>query len=221
MIMKKFYSVTNVLIAVNVVVMLIMLSVNYANHDTYKLQNDTLINFGGLVPHQSSFFTMFSFMFLHASIWHILGNMCTLKMLGDMAEKQFGNAYLSLYMVSGLFSGLTVYLLANNPTVGASGAICGLLGAQVIYAFKYDKTKRAKIGAMLDVTILIGIGFLPNISALGHAGGLVAGLIFALVYFHINDKKILQAMEDNAKSKEQFLRDHSQPVEPQIIIMSK
>ena len=203
--MKKFYSVTNVLIAINILVMLVMVSVNYINHDTYKLQNDTLLNFGGIVPHQSSIFTIVSAMFLHASIWHVLANMLSLKMLGNQMESLFGKAYISLYLMSGLFSGLVIYFFSNNPTVGASGAICGLLGAVVVHAFKYEKTKRAKIGSMIDVTLLIGIGFLPNISALGHAGGLVTGLVFALVYFHIHDEKILKAMLDKEKEKQALL----------------
>lgn len=204
LIMKKFYSVTNVLIAINMVVMLIMLGVNYINYDTYKLQNSTLLNFGAIVPHQSSLLTIISAMFLHGSIWHILANMLSLKMLGDKMEALFGKSYLSLYFLSGIAGGLAAYFLGHNPTVGASGAICGLLSAVVVHAFKYEKTKQAKIGPMLDVILLIGIGFLPSISALGHGGGLIMGFIFALLYFHINNEKILKDILDkeNLKQKE-------------------
>ena len=95
------------------------------------------------VPEISAHFTSFqqvlalvSFMFLHGGVWHLLGNMWSLYIFGDNVENRLGPfRYLLFYLLSGWASGL-FHLFLNwsspVPTIGASGAIAGVMGAYLI-----------------------------------------------------------------------------------------
>ncbi len=95
------------------------------------------------VPHIAAHFTpaqivlsLFTFMFLHGSFLHILGNMWSLFIFGDNVEDRLGSFYyLLFYLASGLVSGLFHFFLnlqSTVPTIGASGAIAGVMGAYFI-----------------------------------------------------------------------------------------
>jgi membrane associated rhomboid family serine protease len=78
-------------------------------------------------------FSLLSFMFLHGSFWHLAGNMWSLYIFGDNVEDRLGPLrYAAFYILSGLASGVCHMLLnrySNIPTIGASGAIAGVMGA--------------------------------------------------------------------------------------------
>lgn len=95
------------------------------------------------VPEIGAYFTSFqqvlalcSFMFLHGGFWHLLGNMWSLYIFGDNVEDRLGPLrYLLFYLLSGWASGLFhVFLNWSSPvpTIGASGAIAGVMGAYLI-----------------------------------------------------------------------------------------
>jgi rhomboid family protein len=80
--------------------------------------------------------TLFTCMFLHGSLMHILGNMWFLFIFGDNVEDRFGHlGYLLMYLLSGLAAGV-MHILADPhsviPTIGASGAIAGVMGAYLL-----------------------------------------------------------------------------------------
>jgi hypothetical protein len=81
-------------------------------------------------------FSLLSFMFLHGSFWHILGNMWSLYIFGDNVEDRLGHPrYLAFYLMCGLASGISHLIInwhSNIPTIGASGAIAGVMGAYFI-----------------------------------------------------------------------------------------
>ena len=98
-------------------------------------------------------FSFVSFMFLHGGFWHLLGNMWSLYIFGDNVEDRLGSVrYFLFYLLSGIASGLSHLLLnwhSPVPTIGASGAIAGVMGA---YFLLYPKAR---------VLTLIPIFFLP------------------------------------------------------------
>ena len=98
-------------------------------------------------------FSFFSFMFLHGSFWHLLGNMWFLYIFGDNVEDRLGPVrYLLFYILCGIGSGLSHVLInwhSRVPTIGASGAIAGVMGA---YFVLYPRAK---------VLTLIPIFFIP------------------------------------------------------------
>jgi membrane associated rhomboid family serine protease len=81
-------------------------------------------------------FAFLSFMFLHGGFWHLLGNMWTLYIFGDNVEDHLGPLrYLLFYLLCGMASGASHLLLnlqSPVPTIGASGAIAGVMGAYMI-----------------------------------------------------------------------------------------
>jgi membrane associated rhomboid family serine protease len=130
--------VTHLLIGVNLAVFLFQM--------TLGPELERFIYFYGLVPARYSvpriagyfslgqqLFALLSFMFLHGGFWHLLGNMWSLYIFGDNVEDHLGPLrYLGFYLLCGLVSGLTHILLnlgSNVPTIGASGAIAGVMGA--------------------------------------------------------------------------------------------
>ncbi|QHC20079.1 rhomboid family intramembrane serine protease [Streptomyces sp. GS7] len=123
--------------------------------------------------------------FLHQQIPHIAFNMLSLWWLGPPLEAALGRLrYLTLYLLAGLGGSALTYLLAaqNQPSLGASGAIFGLLGATAVLMrrLRYD---------MKPVLILLGLNlaftFLwPNIAWQAHVGGLVVGAAVAFGMVH-------------------------------------
>jgi membrane associated rhomboid family serine protease len=123
--------------------------------------------------------------FTHVEVWHIAFNMLALWVLGPQLELAVGRVrFLALYLLSGLSGSLLVYWLASPGllTVGASGAIFGLMGALLVLAIKVG-------GQLQQILIWIGINFvitvtLPHVSWQGHLGGFLGGSLIAaaLVY---------------------------------------
>ncbi len=113
--------------------------------------------------------------FTHVEPWHILMNMFALWSLGPVVERVLGRArFLALYVVACLGDAFAVYALGGDytTTVGASGAIFGLLAASLVVAWK--------IGADLSVfrtslILAVVISIVPGVSWQGHLGGFVAG----------------------------------------------
>jgi membrane associated rhomboid family serine protease len=120
--------------------------------------------------------------FLHGSIIHLGFNMLLLYWIGGPIEEAIGRArFLILYLVSGLAGAAGALLLtdANAITVGASGAIFGLLGAALV--FERQRTFVLGGSALSIIVVNLVLTFaVPNISIGGHIGGLVGGALGGL-----------------------------------------
>ncbi len=138
---KSFPVVTYTLITVNCLVYFLQFSLG--------TDHNILNYYYGLVParytlpeissHFSTglqIFSLLSYMFLHGGFWHLLGNMWSLYIFGDNIEDNLGHIrYLIFYLLCGAASGFTHFLInpmSNIPTIGASGAIAGIMGAYFI-----------------------------------------------------------------------------------------
>ena len=123
--------------------------------------------------------------FTHIEVWHIGFNMLALWVLGPQLEMAVGRVrFLALYLLSALAGSTLVYWLADpaGSTIGASGAVFGLMGALLVLAVKVRGDVR---GILTWVGINAVITFLfPNISWQGHLGGFLGGALIAamLVY---------------------------------------
>ncbi|MFF4603832.1 rhomboid family intramembrane serine protease [Streptomyces sp. NPDC001339] len=134
---------------------------------------------------EGEWYRLVTAMFLHSEIPHIAFNMLSLWWLGPPLEAALGRArFIALYMLAGLGGSALSYLLAaqNQPSLGASGAIFGLLGATAVLLrrMNYD---------MKPVLILLGLNlaftFLwPHIAWQAHVGGLVVGAAVAFGMVH-------------------------------------
>jgi membrane associated rhomboid family serine protease len=140
--------------------------------------------------------TVFTSMFVHSGLWHLLGNMIYLWIFGDNVEDSMGHLrFLAFYLLCGLAAALTQVLLSpgsTTPMVGASGAIAGVLGAYLVLH------PGAQVLTLVFLVIFIRVMYLPAIVLLGiwfalqilsavgggagvawyaHIGGFVAGVI--------------------------------------------
>lgn len=122
-------------------------------------------------------------MFTHVDLMHIGFNMLALWFLGPQLEAAVGRLrFLTIYLLSGLTGSAFVYWLSPEftPTVGASGAIFGLMGALLVIAVKV-RADYSQILLWLGLNVMITIFGRGLISWQGHLGGLVGGVLIAIV----------------------------------------
>ena len=158
--------------------------------------NDELINMFGNnyeLVQNGEFYRLFTCMFVHADILHILFNMIALYSIGPVVERYYGKSkFLLIYLVSGLlgsiFSG--VFMTADSISIGASGAIFGLLGSICYFTYYYIATLQGILrGSIMPVIIInLVIGFLSSsIDLSAHIGGLIGGILISMA-IGIGDK---------------------------------
>jgi membrane associated rhomboid family serine protease len=148
----------------------------------------------------------FTSMFLHAGWMHVLGNMWFLYIFGDNVEDYLGHfKYLVFYLLSGLFAMMTqvaIYPYSTLPTVGASGAIAGVLGAYFIlyprarvltwfFVFVFYIPAWVMLGYWFVLQFFAGAASLSlarpghdvgGVAVWAHVGGFVAGLVMVKVF---------------------------------------
>lgn len=201
----RFPVITVVLISANVLVFIMQLTLN-------DLQLQQFFNAWGIVPlrftHprlQADYSVLVSSMFLHGGWMHIIGNMWSLWIFGDNVEDRMGRGwFLSFYVLSGLAAGV-LHIVTNPtsrlPTVGASGAIAGVMGAYLLLFPHATVLTLVPVFVFVQVMelpaiLFLGMWFLSNLlSGLGsfsahsnaggvawwaHIGGFLVGILWAL-----------------------------------------
>lgn len=127
----------------------------------------------------------FTPMLLHGSILHIGFNMYALMAFGAGLERRYGHGrFLLLYILSGFAGAVFSFLFSDAYSIGASGAIFGLVAAEGIFLVQNRKlfgsrVKQALNNVIFVVAINLFLGLQPGIDNWGHLGGLMGGLIFA------------------------------------------
>ncbi|XBI97039.1 hypothetical protein VPH35_033244 [Triticum aestivum] len=122
--------------------------------------------------------------FLHGGLIHLGVNSLALHDIGPMVEEVTGPArFLTIYFTSALAGSLMSYCAGIKSSVGASAAICGLIGAQAVYMWRHrNHLEKANITLgriAFDVVINVGVGLyvMKRIDNWGHLGGLLAGVV--------------------------------------------
>jgi len=201
------------LIVLNVVVFAWELSVGHRALNSFMMEfgvvpRHTLAALGGNAPGglAAAVLPMFTSMFLHASFLHVAGNMLFLWIFGDNVEDYLGHfTYLIFYLISGLAAGATHILLnqaSRIPSVGASGAIAGVMGA---YFILYPKARVLVwfppiFFFHVPAWLMLGYWFVANflsgttmaiaetsqtsggVAFWAHIGGFVAGVVMIKVF---------------------------------------
>lgn len=136
-------------------------------------------------------YRIFTSMFLHINVTHLAGNMVLLLALGRMIEKFYGHGkYFALYMLSGicgsLFSAVYDFVMRDfTHSIGASGAIMGLVGAMVAllawFKGKYNEITLPKIVFVLCYILYEGFRG-DNVNNMAHIGGAVGGFVITMCY---------------------------------------
>lgn len=124
-------------------------------------------------------------MFLHGGFGHLIGNCAALYVLGLASERAWGRMRaLLIYFISGLAASFLSAFMQPRPAVGASGAIFGLLGAALVFFYRYHGSfhlRDRRIGAALlgwgAFQLAMGV-LTPYVDNWAHFGGLAAGIAF-------------------------------------------
>jgi membrane associated rhomboid family serine protease len=187
--------VTYLLIAVNILVF----SVQLFDPNYY---NENLITNYGLIPADiiegRNLFTLVTSMFLHGSLIHLGMNMFFLLITGDGCERAMGSSrFLVFYLACGVLSGLFhTYMNSTSgiPTIGASGAIFGVLAAfAIMFPFRWLISLFGLVPIpipaiifvfieILSETALVASGVVDYVAHTAHLGGFLAGVFLTLLF---------------------------------------
>lgn len=184
------FTVNNFIILVNVVVFAVMALKGNTQNTIY------LYRCGGITP-ESLFedhqvYRLFTSMFMHSGISHLVNNMIVLYFIGGTLEKYIGRVrYLIIYLLSGLLGGLIsqIYYMAmaeNVICVGASGAIFGAVGAMLtVVVVNHGRVENFTFPRLIIYVVLsIYLGFMSQgVSLSAHLGGLATGFFTALLLY--------------------------------------
>jgi membrane associated rhomboid family serine protease len=188
------------LIAVNILVFIYEMIIT-SNFSNVSAQSSLFSNYGAvpnLILTGQNLFSLFSSMFLHGSIAHLLGNMFFLYVFGDNLEGRFGHyKYLLLYLLWGVIASFahSIYAVSTGDgsvaAVGASGAISGVLGGYLIF-FPRAKIHTIILAFFITTIKIPALAYIPfwfilqlvfaligqsgGVAYFAHIGGFVAGI---------------------------------------------
>jgi membrane associated rhomboid family serine protease len=188
---RRLNAVTLGLIAINVGVVLVEL----ASGSGASFTNNSIFEQGSLfatgyvsasgqplgVAH-GEWWRLFTSMFLHASFFHLAVNMYSLYFVGTIMEQVIGRwRFLLLYLASGLAGSAGALVWSPlQPTVGASGAIFGVLGGLLILERRRHIATGGQVAGIIVLNLVITFAFSSSISVGGHVGGLIGGMVLML-----------------------------------------
>ena len=185
---------TIILIAINAIVYMITASQGGGiNLPGGALFSDWALQ--GLAVSEGDWWRLVTAMFLHGSLLHLMFNMLALYWLGTIIEQALGTPrFLLVYFVSGL-AGSTGALWMSSAlavTVGASGAIFGLIGALLILEYLSTGSLFGQAAVLILVNMALTFA-VPGISIGGHLGGLVGGIVatYALMRYPVPPRRAL------------------------------
>ncbi len=188
---SKKIIVTPIIIAICISMFLITMIFGNGATDIY-----TLLYYGGnnlLLVQEGQIFRLITGAFLHAGILHLLVNMYSLYIIGSQLEQFVGKIkFAGMYLISALTGSMLSLVFSDGSivSVGASGAIFGLLGALLYFGYHYrmylNDVLRRQIVPIIIINLLIGFT-VPGIDNAAHIGGLIGGY-FAAVAFGLKGK---------------------------------
>ena len=169
------------------VVMYIILGINSNNF--FNIGINALVNFGGnnlLIVQSGEVWRLISAAFLHVSLIHLLVNMYSLVIIGTQVETFIGKfKFLFVYLISAICGNLLslIFNEANIVSVGASGAIFGLMGALLYFGYHYrlylSEAIKTQIIPVIVLNLLLGF-MVSGVDNAAHIGGLIGGYLASM-----------------------------------------
>lgn len=186
-IIKREGLLTKLLVAINVLVFAFMW------FKDPSLSTQTLVDFGAKISYRivdGEWYRLITPMFLHANLLHLLFNSAALLSFGIETEMIFGKVkFLVIYFVAGICGSIGSFLWSPGVSVGASGAIFGLLGANLYFLTLNPELYKRVFGnsvlAILVINVIYGFST-PSIDSSAHIAGLIGGFLitWAIGYRH-------------------------------------
>lgn len=186
---KKKPIVTYSLLVINILIFLILVLLGGGILEInpnllYKF--GALVNFDAMDRNPIELYRLFTSIFLHAGLFHLLCNMYSLYVIGPQLESFYGKTkFLIIYILSGIIGNLLsiIFLGDSYVSVGASGAIFGLLGSLLYFGYHYriylSSVIKSQIIPLILLNLLIGFA-LAGINNFAHIGGLIGGILSSI-----------------------------------------
>ena len=177
---RKIPYVTIGLIIINTIIFILMYMMN---NEDYYIEKYSVWGYG--IVNNGEFYRLITGAFLHGGLSHYVINMYSLYVIGSQMEGFLGRSkYLGVYLFSALMGSLFSIVFSRVPSVGASGAIFGLLGSLLYFGYHY----RVYLGSVIKSQIIpiivlnLAIGFASNgqIDNFAHIGGLIGGVLMTM-----------------------------------------
>lgn len=204
---RQMNAVTLALITINVAVVVAELAINGSFSGNWIYDHGVLIasgqyTFGGHligVAH-GEWWRLVTSMFLHGSYLHIALNMYSLYYVGSILEIQIGRLqFLLLYFASGIAGSAGALVLSPlSPTVGASGAIFGVLGALFILERRGSIATEGQIAGLIVLNLVFTFALASHISVGGHVGGLIGGIVLMSLFHRFRRSQTLYVVGASA-----------------------
>jgi rhomboid protease GluP len=145
-------------------------------------------------------------MFLHANVLHIAINSYSLYIIGPQVERSYGHwRFAAIYLLSGIAGVIASFAFSPYQSLGASGALFGLIGALLPLLYRnrtvFRDTQRRIVAIVQVIVINLLIGLIPGIDDWAHGGGLAGGL--ALGWFATPLYKVLQDFDGSIDVKDE------------------
>jgi len=176
---------TYLLIAINLVVFAAMELQGGSTNDDVLIKFGA--NYGPLMLWDNQWWRLFTYMFLHIGVQHLVFNTIGLMAFGLESERLYGQAkFITIYLLTGLFGGLLSFAVRGPMTfsAGASGAIFGIIGMQLaFFAYYYyrlgdfSSQKVKSMFTLIGVSLVLGVSGIMPADNWAHMGGLVSGVI--------------------------------------------
>lgn len=134
---------------------------------------------------EGEYYRLITCIFVHGGLVHLLCNMYCLFIIGPQVESFFGKIkYIVIYLVSGLMGSLMSLCITNSLSLGASGAIFGLLGSILYFGYHYrvylGQTLKSQIIPLIILNLFLGF-ILSGVDNAAHIGGLIGGVLSSMM----------------------------------------
>ena len=173
---KKTPYITYILIFINILFYVLSIMSN-SFYNSMVLNPSKILN--------GEYYRLLSCIFMHGGIIHLLCNMYCLYVIGPQVESFFGKIkYIVIYLLSGIIGSLMSLAITNSISLGASGAIFGLLGSILYFGYHYRVYLSQAIKSQIIPLIVLNLflGFILNgVDNAAHIGGLIGGILVSMM----------------------------------------
>lgn len=176
---KKKPIITYGLIILNILLYIIPIILN-----TYDSMINRFCLYGPYIREYGEYYRLITSGFLHADIFHLFFNCYALYIIGSQLEGFMGKGkYIIIYLFSLIMGSLMSITFGNYPSIGASGAIFGLMGSLLYFGYHYRIYLSSALKGQIIPLIIINLlyGFLVSgIDNFSHIGGLIGGILITM-----------------------------------------
>lgn len=173
---KKTPYITYILIFINILFYVLSIISN-SFYNSMVLNPSKILN--------GEYYRLLSCIFMHGGIIHLLCNMYCLYVIGPQVESFFGKIkYIVIYLLSGIIGSLMSLAITNSISLGASGAIFGLLGSILYFGYHYrvylSQAIKSQIIPLIVLNLFLGF-ILSGVDNAAHIGGLIGGILVSMM----------------------------------------